>query len=65
MAQNIYDNPDFFHGYSQLGRSRADLDTLELPKAAFDLAYSSLTLHYIDDLPRLFANVHAALRPMA
>ncbi|UVL57903.1 bifunctional 2-polyprenyl-6-hydroxyphenol methylase/3-demethylubiquinol 3-O-methyltransferase UbiG [Pseudomonas sp. B21-035] len=134
MAQNIYDNPDFFHGYSQLGRSREglagaaewpalqallppvegldvvdlgcgygwfcrwaaeqgaasvlgldvsslmldkarsstldariryareDLDTLELPKAAFDLAYSSLTLHYIDDLPRLFASVHAALR---
>ncbi|SDQ88107.1 Methyltransferase domain-containing protein [Pseudomonas sp. UC 17F4] len=137
MAQNIYDNPDFFHGYSQLGRSREglagaaewpalqallppvegldvvdlgcgygwfcrwaaeqgaasvlgldvsslmldkarsstleariryareDLDTLELPKAAFDLAYSSLTLHYIDDLPRLFASVHAALRPGA
>ncbi|KJK15758.1 bifunctional 2-polyprenyl-6-hydroxyphenol methylase/3-demethylubiquinol 3-O-methyltransferase UbiG [Pseudomonas sp. 2(2015)] len=137
MAQNIYDNPDFFHGYSQLGRSREglagaaewpalqallppvegldvvdlgcgygwfcrwaaeqgaasvlgldvsslmldkarsstldariryareDLDTLQLPKAAFDLAYSSLTLHYIDDLPRLFASVHAALRPGA
>jgi len=26
MAQNIYDNPDFFDGYSQLPRSRQGLD---------------------------------------
>ncbi|MBN3006628.1 SAM-dependent methyltransferase [Chromobacterium alkanivorans] len=25
MTQNIYDNPDFFHGYSQLGRSTEGL----------------------------------------
>ncbi|MDT8871069.1 class I SAM-dependent methyltransferase [Komagataeibacter rhaeticus] len=122
MSQNIYDQPDFFHGYSQLPRSRAgldaaaewpamqallpplararivdlgcgfgwfcrwasarhagsvlgidlsenmlarargfghdaaityarqDLETLDLPAAAFDLAYSSLALHYIRDL---------------
>lgn len=135
MTQNIYDNPAFFEGYSQLGRSvhglagaaewpalramlpdlrglrvvdlgcgygwfcrhaseqgaasvlgldvseamlaraasmtsdpliryeRADLETLELPEAAFDFVYSSLTLHYIDDLPRLLATVHSALMP--
>jgi len=135
MAQNIYDNPDFFAGYSQLNRSvhgldgapewpalramlpplaglrvvdlgcgfgwfcrwaraqgaasmlgldvsekmlaraatetrdkairyrRADLETLDLDPAAFDLAYSSLTLHYIADLPRLLAAVHRALVP--
>jgi ubiquinone/menaquinone biosynthesis C-methylase UbiE len=135
MAQNVYDRPDFFHSYSELGRSvegldgavewaalrvmlpnmkglrvvdlgcgfgwfcrwarqngarevvgvdlsekmlararattsdsliayeRADLEQLELPEARFDLAYSSLALHYIKDTMRLFATVHRALVP--
>jgi len=135
MAQNIYDNPDFFSGYSQLPRqvhgldgapewpairamlpalagkrvvdlgcgfgwaSRwmreqgaasvlgldlsekmiarakadtsdaaieyriADLETLELPAAAFDLAYSALTFHYLRDFDRLVRMIHAALAP--
>lgn len=133
MAQNIYDDPDFFEGYSQLGRSRqglngagewpamramlpdvrrrrvidlgcgfgwfcrwarengaanvlgidvsermlakanagntddgivyirADMDGLDLPEHSFDLAYSSLALHYIEDAGRLFAAIHRAL----
>jgi SAM-dependent methyltransferase len=135
MAQNIYDQPDFFEGYSRLDRSvagldgapewpalramlpdvgglrivdlgcgfgwfcrwarahgardvlgldlsekmlararaestdaaityeRADLDELSLPKARFDLAYSSLALHYVSDAARLFGTVHQALVP--
>lgn len=135
MAQNIYDQPDFFAGYSQLGRSvegldgaaewpalramlpdvgglrvvdlgcgfgwfcrwahengarevlgldlsekmlararaagpdtgityeRADLDQLSLPQGGFDLAYSSLALHYVEDIERLFGAVHEALLP--
>jgi SAM-dependent methyltransferase len=135
MTQNIYDDPGFFHGYSQMARSiggldaapewpalqsmlplmhglkvvdlgcgygwfcrwaneqgahsvlgldvsqkmldqaqsttsasniryeRSDLEQLDLPTDSFDLAYSSLALHYIKDLPGLFANIHAALRP--
>lgn len=137
MAQNIYDDPDFFRGYSQLERSveglagaaewpalrallpdpkglavvdlgcgfgwfcrwvreqgaarvlgvdlsenmlarartmtsdpaiayaRADLERLDLPGAAFDLAYSSLALHYVEDLAGLLATVHRALVPGA
>ncbi|WP_119460350.1 class I SAM-dependent methyltransferase [Rhodospirillaceae bacterium SYSU D60014] len=137
MAQNIYDTPEFFEGYSQLGRSveglagaaewpalralipdlhglevvdlgcgfgwfcrwareqgaahvlgldvsekmlararaatsdaaityvRADLERLDLPEASFDLAYSSLALHYIVDLAGLLAKVHRALIPGA
>ncbi|MDQ0395506.1 class I SAM-dependent methyltransferase [Labrys monachus] len=133
MAQNIYDTPDFFAGYSRLarsvygldgapewpsirallpdlpgkrvvdlgcgfgwfarwarrqgaahvlgldlsenmiGRARAetrdggidyviaDLETLQLEEAAFDFAYSSLALHYIEDFGRLVAVVHRAL----
>jgi SAM-dependent methyltransferase len=138
MTQNIYDNPDFFEGYSQLSRSvkglagapewpalrtllpdlhglrvvdlgcgfgwfcrwarengaayvlgldvsenmlararamtsdhaityaQADLEQLDLPEASFDIAFSSLTLHYINyinDLARLLAKVHRALVP--
>jgi ubiquinone/menaquinone biosynthesis C-methylase UbiE len=135
MAQNIYDNPEFFEGYSRLGRSvegldgaaewpslrallpdlrglrvvdlgcglgwfcrwarqagaaeilgldvsenmlvgartategtgityaRADMDRLDLAAASFDLAYSSLALHYIEDLAGLLATVHRALVP--
>lgn len=43
--------------------ARADLEHLDLPAAQFDLAYSSLALHYIKDLPALFATIHAALKP--
>jgi SAM-dependent methyltransferase len=135
LAQNIYDRPDFFEGYSRLGRSvqglegapewpalramlpemrglkvvdlgcgfgwfcrwarengaaqvtgldlsenmlararaetaddsityqRADLELLDLPAARFDLAYSSLALHYVADAGRLFGSIGRALVP--
>ena len=137
MAQNIYDTPDFFAGYSRLDRSvhgldgapewpairamlpaiqgrrlvdlgcgfgwfarwarrqgashvlgldlsenmlararaetadpavqyaRADLETLELPEGGFDLAYSGLAFHYIEDFGRLVHMVFRALTPGA
>jgi SAM-dependent methyltransferase len=42
---------------------RTDLERLELPAAGFDLAYSSLALHYVEDLAGLLIRVHAALAP--
>lgn len=45
--------------------ARADLETLSLPAAAFDLAYSSLALHYVVDLPHVIAEIHRALVPGA
>lgn len=135
MTQNIYDDPEFFAGYSRLGRSieglegaaewpalrallpdlygrrlvdlgcgfgwfcrwareqgaaevlgidvsekmlararadtsgpaitylKADLERVELPERTFDVAYSSLALHYIENLERLLARVHRALVP--
>jgi SAM-dependent methyltransferase len=118
MTQNIYDDPEFFAGYSRLSRSveglagvdlgcgfgwfcrwareqgaaqilgldvsekmlaqaraetsdsaityrRADLERLDLPEASFDLAYSSLVLHYVENLKDLLATVHHALVPGA
>jgi SAM-dependent methyltransferase len=133
MTQNIYDNADFFAGYSRLGRSteglagaaewpamramlpdmrglavvdlgcgfgwfcrwahthgaarvvgldvsermleraratasdaairyaRMDLERFELEAASFDLAYSSLALHYLENLDRLLDTVHCGL----
>jgi SAM-dependent methyltransferase len=43
--------------------ARADLEHLIVAPATFDLAYNSLALHYIEDLPGLLARVHAALVP--
>jgi SAM-dependent methyltransferase len=135
MTQNIYDDPDFFAGYSQLPRSlkgldgapewadlmallpdlkglrvldlgcgfgwfcrhaagqgaasvtgidisenmlerarsvgadpriayrRSDLEELELEPGSFDVAYSSLALHYVKRLDALLAELAKALRP--
>jgi ubiquinone/menaquinone biosynthesis C-methylase UbiE len=41
--------------------TRADLEHLELPPAAFNLAYSSLAFHYIEDFRGLMAKVHRSL----
>lgn len=135
MTQNIYDNDEFFAGYSRLGRSvaglegaaewpslrailpplrgarvldlgcgfgwfcrwarqqgaaqvrgidvsekmlaraeaetadsaiayeRADLERLDLPAGTFNLVYSSLVFHYLENLDRLMAQIHRALTP--
>lgn len=43
--------------------TRADLESLELAPRSFGLVYSSLALHYLENLDRLMAQVHRALRP--
>jgi SAM-dependent methyltransferase len=42
---------------------RADLESFELPEASFDVAYSSLVLHYISDVGAFFTKVGRALTP--
>jgi SAM-dependent methyltransferase len=39
----------------------ADLEMLELPEVAFDVVYSALTFHYIEDFRRLARIIHQAL----
>ncbi len=41
---------------------RSDLEQLSLSPDSFDLAYSSLALHYVRDVARLFRQVQQALR---
>ncbi len=42
---------------------RTDLEHLDLPAASLDLAYSSLALHYVEDLGALIAVLAKALVP--
>ncbi|MEJ8546260.1 class I SAM-dependent methyltransferase [Brevibacillus borstelensis] len=135
MTQNIYDNEEFFKGYSQLSRSvlgldgapewpalrallpdlygarvldlgcgfgwfcrwasqngaasvvgidvsenmlargkretrdskiaylRADMENLELQEGSYDLVYSSLAFHYVENLPGLMKEVYKSLKP--
>src|SRR3546814_621111 len=43
----------------------ADLEALALPEEAFDLAYSALAFHYVEDFGRLVRTVHRSLVPDA
>jgi SAM-dependent methyltransferase len=40
---------------------RADMEQLELPAGSFDCVYSSLALHYVENLCRLLSQVYASL----
>jgi ubiquinone/menaquinone biosynthesis C-methylase UbiE len=39
----------------------ADMEQLELPNQSFDCVYSSLALHYVENLRRLLSQVYASL----
>src|SRR6266851_2225002 len=41
---------------------RADMESLALPGETFDLAYSSLALHYVENLNRLMSQAYEASR---
>ncbi len=43
----------------------ADLEELQLSANSFDLAYSSLTFHYIKNFEKLVKTIHRALTPKA
>jgi SAM-dependent methyltransferase len=40
---------------------RADMERLDLVEASFDLVYSCLALHYVDDLYGLLKNIHRTM----
>ena len=42
---------------------RADLERVQLTAGAFELVFSSLAFHYLEDLERLLSEVHRALVP--
>jgi ubiquinone/menaquinone biosynthesis C-methylase UbiE len=58
LARARADTPDGAVTYLE-----GDLDQVEFAAGAFDLAYSSLALHYVADIERLFGAVRRALAP--
>jgi SAM-dependent methyltransferase len=48
---------------SAVAYAKADLEQFTVSPASFDLIYSSLAFHYIENLKGLLASVHAALVP--
>ena len=42
---------------------RLDMETIDLPESEFDLVFSSLAFHYVEDFSALMAKVHRALKP--
>jgi len=58
LARARAETPDAAVAYT-----RADLEQLELPPESFDLVYSSLAFHYIENLDGLLSQVHRALVP--
>ena len=48
---------------NRISYAQQDLEHLDLPTGSFDLAYSSLALHYVENLPDLLSTVHRSLRP--
>ena len=48
---------------SGISYRKADMEELQLPAASFDIAYSSLALHYLANLDRLVSVVHNCLVP--
>lgn len=43
--------------------TRADLETFELPPSTCDIAFSSLSFHYLKNLPTLVNQIYKALTP--
>jgi len=49
------------NGAAPITYARADLERLQLPHTAFDLVYSSLALHYVENLAGLLHTVRRAI----
>lgn len=50
-------------GDTRVTYERADLERYAPPAGFFDLAYSSLAFHYVENLAGLFKRLHGALKP--
>jgi len=63
VSARMLDRARSFPPDPAIAYERADLEAVELPEAGFDLAWSSLVLHYVADPAPLLRAVHRALVP--
>jgi SAM-dependent methyltransferase len=62
LSENMLAKARGFPEDAAISYLRADLDSLELPPDTYNVVFSSLTLHYLKDLPRLIAQVSRTLK---
>lgn len=61
VSQNMLDRAKQMTSDTAIEYRRADLESAELPESSFDLVFSALALHYIEDLPRILKSANRAL----
>jgi SAM-dependent methyltransferase len=61
VSQNMLARAAIANAAPAITYAQADLERLALPDAAFDLVYSSLALHYVEDLAALLRTMHRAM----
>ncbi|MBN9065667.1 MAG: class I SAM-dependent methyltransferase [Rhizobiales bacterium] len=63
ISEKMLDRARAENGDPAIAYRRADLAELSLPKEAYELVYSSLAFHYIEDAERLYRTIHGTLVP--
>jgi SAM-dependent methyltransferase len=63
VSEKMLDRARAINARTTIVYERADLESVVLPADSFDLAFSSLTLHYVEALPRLLREIAGALAP--
>jgi SAM-dependent methyltransferase len=63
VSEKMLDRARAINAGVGISYERADLERLELPERSFDLAYSSLAFHYVEDAAQLYDKIHHALVP--
>jgi 2-polyprenyl-3-methyl-5-hydroxy-6-metoxy-1,4-benzoquinol methylase len=63
LSEKMLERAATYTSDDRIAYQRRDLESVVLPEAAFEVAYSSLALHYVPDLERLLATIHQSLVP--
>ncbi|MDR2236358.1 MAG: class I SAM-dependent methyltransferase [Chryseobacterium sp.] len=58
LSEKMLAKAEEINGMEQIRYERKALEDLEYPAGTFDIILSSLTLHYVESLDRLFQNVY-------
>ncbi|OZG74664.1 SAM-dependent methyltransferase [Hahella sp. CCB-MM4] len=63
VSQNMLSRAKEMTSDPEIHYEQADLEKVSLAESSYDLVYSSLTFHYLEDLEGLVAKIHRALKP--
>lgn len=63
LSRNMLEKARMMTDVDSIEYQRADLDELRLTRGEYDLVFSSLTFHYLVNLPRLFNEIQESMKP--